>query len=170
MGQDKSQLQWNGIPLHQHMAGILNRAGVSQVMVSSNHLQGEEIISDKIPVRGPLSGIHAALDKVSDGDFLLVVPVDMPLLPVSSLQRLAQQKETYCYRGFTLPLLLIVSADLRQRIDKNIHSENRSDYSLWKLHKALQGKTMVLPESMADAFSNANTPEDWQECLALGNT
>ena len=175
MGQDKSQLQWNGVPLYEHMAGIMDQAGISKVMISSNHLQGKEVVADVIPGRGPLGGIHAALSLIPDGDSLLVIPVDMPLLPIVAVQRLAQQKEICSYQNFTLPLLLVVTPALRQQVESNIHSENRRDYSLWKLHQALQGKTIELsespelPESMAHAFSNANTPEDWQQCQVLGH-
>ena len=168
MGEDKSRLQWNGIPLYQHMAGLLDQAGINHVMVSSNQLQGIEFVADEIPGRGPLSGIHAALNKIHDGSLLLVVPVDMPLLPVAAVQTLSEQVDTCSYQDFTLPLLLVVNPELRQQVDHNIRSENRRDYSLWRLHKALQGKTIELSASMADRFGNANTPEDWQQCQIMG--
>ena len=167
MGQDKSQLLWNGVPLYQHMAGLLDQAGINRIMISSNHLQGANVIADKVPERGPLSGIHAALRQISDGQYLIVVPVDMPLLPVEAIRQLSQEEHTCFYQDFTLPMLLSVTPGLRQQVECSIHSPNRRDYSLWKLHQAMQGQTLIMPESMLTAFGNANTPDDWQKCQRL---
>ena len=167
MGRDKSRLLWHGVPLYQRMVALLEQAGIHRVMISSGHLKAEQAIADRIPGRGPLSGIHAILPHIADGDCLLVVPVDMPLLPVPALKQLAGQKHTCCFKGFTLPLMLSIDARLREQVDLAIHSESPRDYSLWRLHQNVQGSTLVLPESMTTAFSNANTPEDWQQCQSL---
>ncbi len=166
MGQDKARLQWQGVPLYRHMENILIKAGIHQTIISSNVLRGSHVIVDEVPGKGPLSGIHAVLNAIPDGSYLLVVPVDMPLLPSTALQQLMREQRTCCYQDYTLPLLLQITPELRRRVTDNIHSQNRRDYSLWKLHKAMQGQTLQLPESMQAAFGNANTPEEWQQCQA----
>lgn len=149
--------------MFQHMAGLLEQAGVHPVMVSGSDY-GEASVSDLITERGPLGGIHACLQTLKDGERLLIVPVDMPLLPVEALQILSDQHQPCCFDNFTLPMMLPVTPLLRGWVEFSIHSTERRDYSLWRLHKNLQGITLKLPDSMVSAFSNANTPQDWQWC------
>ena len=162
MGQSKAHLIWNGLPLYQHMAALLDQAGVHHIFTSGNF--GVHSVPDLIPDRGPLSGIHAALHQLEDGERLLVVPVDMPLLPSDALILLTEQYQPCCFDGYTLPVLLPVNPLVREWVELSIYSEQRRDYSLWRLHQHLQGITLSLPEGMAAGFSNANTPEDWQRC------
>ena len=154
---------WGGIPLYQHMMALLDQAGVSRIMVSGEGY-GSHSIADELPGRGPLSGIHAALSKLDDGERLLVVPVDMPLLPVEALAILADQQQPCCFEGYTLPMLLPVTPMLRQWIIECINSQDHRNYSIWRLHRNLQGTTLPLPDHLVKGFSNANTPEDWQRC------
>ena len=163
MGQNKACLLWDGIPLYQHMTGLLEQAGIHPVMVSGSGY-GEASVPDILSDRGPLGGIHAVLRQMKDGERLLVVPVDMPLLPVEALKTLAKQHQPCCFDGYTLPMLLPVAPLLREWVEHSANSSNHKDYSLWRLHRNLQGITLKLPDSMVSAFSNANTPEDWQLC------
>ena len=163
MGENKAFLTWDGIPLYQHMMALLDQAGISRIMVSGEGY-GSHSVADELPGRGPLSGIHGALSKLDDGERLLVVPVDMPLLPVAALTILASQNQPCCFDGYTLPMLLPVTPLLRQRVTGCIHSQDHRNYSLWRLHRKLQGATIPLPGHFAAAFCNANTPEDWQQC------
>ena len=163
MGENKAHLIWDGIPLYQHMMALLDQAGVSRIMVSGEGY-GSHSVPDELPGRGPLSGIHAALSELDDGEQLLVVPVDMPLLPVEALMTLADQQQPCCFEGYTLPMLLPVTPLLRQWVIECINTQDHRNYSIWRLHRNLQGTTIPLPEHLAERFSNANTPEDWQQC------
>ena len=163
MGEDKAHLKWDGMPLYQHMMALLDQAGISRVMVSGEGY-GRRSVPDELPGRGPLSGIHAALSKLDDGDRLVVVPVDMPLLPAEALATLAGQHQPCCFEGYTLPMLLPVTPMLRQWVIECINTQDHRNYSIWRLHKNLQGTTIPLHEHLAAGFCNANTPEDWQQC------
>lgn len=163
MGENKAYLKWNGVPLYQHMMSLLDQIGMFRIMVSGEGY-GCHSIPDELPGRGPLSGIHAALSKLDDGYCLLVVPVDMPLLPVEALEILAQQQQPCCFDGYTLPMLLPVTPQLRQWVIDSINSQQPRNYSLWRLHRHLQGVTIALPGHLVSGFCNANTPEDWQQC------
>lgn len=169
MGENKAYLKWNGIPLYQHMMALLDQAGVPRIMVSGKGF-GSHSVPDELPGRGPLSGIHAALSQLDDGDRLLVVPVDMPLLPVAALATLASQQQPCCFEGYTLPMLLPVMPLLRQRVSECIHSPDHRNYSIWRLHRHLQGATLPLPEHLVKGFCNTNTPEDWQHCQILNRS
>lgn len=165
MGTDKTRLLWQGKPLFRHMAELLSNTGIRQVMISGQGFTGENSVADIIPQRGPLSGIHAALQRLPSGDRLLVCPVDMPLLPLVAIRLLGMQSVLCCFEGFTLPLLLPVNASARTAIDRAIHSDNTKDYALWRLYQQLDGQTIPLPQAMTDYFENANTPEDWRHLM-----
>ena len=166
MGENKAYLKWGERPLYQHMMALLDQAGVSRILVSGEGYRSFSV-PDVVPGRGPLSGIHATLAKLNDGDRLLVVPVDMPLLPVEALVTLVNQQQLCCFEGYTLPVLLPVTPLLRKRVAECIHSRDRRDYSIWRLHRHLQGVKLPLPEHLAKGFCNTNTPEDWQQCQKL---
>ncbi|WP_163371030.1 molybdenum cofactor guanylyltransferase [Endozoicomonas acroporae] len=166
MGQDKSRLNWCGKPLYRHIAALLARAGIDQVLISgSGFAPDDSVIADVVPGRGPLSGIHAALQRLQDGDRLLVIPVDMPLVPADAIRTLGEQQQACCFAGFNLPMILPVTSKLRQAVERSITSDNPRDYALWRLHQLSGGQTLVLPSSMADLFVNVNTPEDWHNLV-----
>lgn len=167
MGRDKSQLLWQGKPLFQHMVSLLEKSGMDRVLISGSGFGASETASvpDRIPGRGPLSGIHAVLPELDDGDRLVVVPVDMPLLPESALRLLAREHRVCHFRDYSLPLLLVVGDALREAVEQAIESDHPKDYALWRLHQKLDGGMIPLPEPLACAFGNANTPEDWRSCI-----
>ncbi|WP_067515128.1 molybdenum cofactor guanylyltransferase [Endozoicomonas ascidiicola] len=164
MGEDKSRLLWQGKPLYQHMIHLLHKAGIEQVLLSGAGFP-EKTVEDLVPGRGPLSGIHAALMSLEYGERLLVIPVDMPLVPLEAIQTLYEQSDKQqlcCFDGFNLPVVIPVTEDSRRVIVEKIQSDNPKDYALWRLYQALGGKTIPLPEDRIQLFSNANTPEEWR--------
>ena len=167
MGRNKALLSWQGKPLYRHMADMLSRAGVSDILFSSNELTGVTFLADIIPDRGPLSGIHAALNELPNSVHLIIVPVDMPLLPAEACQQLLDSAGSVpvCYQNYTLPMVLPVTEALREQVSKAIESDNHRDYSLRNLHRALSGEYLPLGQGYAELFQNTNTPEDWQQAL-----
>ena len=174
MGQDKSRLIWQGEPLYQHMISRLTKAGIRQVLLSGHGFSvrafpvdsfSVKSVSDIFPGRGPLSGIHAAVDSLSDGDRLLAVPVDMPLLPVEAIRMLSEQHQLCHFDGYNLPVMIPVTDDVRQVLAKQVQSQNPKDYALWRLYQALDGQSIALPPSMVEAFCNVNTPNEWRSLV-----
>lgn len=171
MGQDKSRLSWHGQPLYRHMASLLAQAGVGNVLISGAGFSGDgselSSIEDVIPGRGPLSGIHATFQHLQDGDRLLVIPVDMPLVSVEAIRMLCDHHHPYpcCFSGFNLPVILPVTAGSRSVVEQSIKSDNPGDYALWRLYQQLGGQTLPLPSAMTHRFVNANTPEDWRDLV-----
>ncbi|KEQ14262.1 hypothetical protein GZ77_07565 [Endozoicomonas montiporae] len=182
MGRNKALLEWQDKPLFRAMAETLTAAGAAPVLISANsetaglycgQNYGQTVI-DRLPGRGPLSGIHAALLsikelEINDESCLLVVPVDMPLLSAESLKHLADycaQHQSACYfQDFTLPVCLPVNPQVRKQVDQAINSPDRKDYSIWRLLHQLDGKAIPLPApEQATLFRNTNTPQEWQAC------
>jgi molybdopterin-guanine dinucleotide biosynthesis protein A len=91
MGQDKALLPFRGRTLVEHVAGEVRRTagGVSLIGDAAIYSYlGFPVIQDSYPGRGPLSGIHAALNG-SHAEWHLVVACDMPELTAEFLQSLA---------------------------------------------------------------------------------
>nr|WP_283777833.1 molybdenum cofactor guanylyltransferase [Sansalvadorimonas sp. 2012CJ34-2] len=168
MGQDKALLAWQNKPLYRHMAELLAATGIQRVFINGVHDFGENI-ADIFPGRGPLSGLHAALNRVDSG-YLLIVPVDMPLLKEVDLVRLIQQCDDEMplqYEGYSLPLLMPVSEKARQLANQTIQSDNRRNYALWRLMEKLNGQKLPAPEGHETSFCNTNTPQEWRECTDI---
>ena len=171
MGQDKARLVVNGVPLFQLMISRLKSAGLRSAMLSGDGYASDGLI-DLIPGKGPLSGIHAALNNANaeQSAGLCIVPVDMPLLSASLIRELCirglEQQQALCYEGFMLPIYLPVNAQTLHAVNQAINSPQHKDYSLYRLHRKLNGGTMPVPEGMERFFRNANTPNEWATCLS----
>ncbi len=158
MGQDKSQLPYRGTTLLAHMQDVLQQAGITQVLINN-----AENLSDAIPGKGPLGGVHAALKAVRDGaGFLLCVPVDMPGLTVPLLEQLIKAPESVeivRFGDFMLPFRLKVSDALLAIIEETLGGD---DYSLKSFQQ--QPGLKMLPVNPTDEinFANLNTPQDWE--------
>ena len=88
MGTDKALVDFDGRPLIAHATGILKAAGLS-VMIAGARPESRpslefygSVIPDSETEIGPIAGISAAL-AVSETDYAVFLPVDMPLLPPS---------------------------------------------------------------------------------------
>lgn len=180
MGQDKARLSWQGQPLYRHMIALLNKAGVDRVLLSGSGFASELLTSNSGPSvtclddlvggRGPLGGIHSAFAQLNDSDRLLVVPVDMPLLPIEAISILARQEQTCSFTEFNLPVLLTVTKQSRQVIKQLVNSNDHRDYALWRLQQRLGGLTLPIKTTIADRFINANTPEQWRKLTETPET
>ncbi|WP_134055719.1 MULTISPECIES: molybdenum cofactor guanylyltransferase [Rheinheimera] len=157
MGRDKALLQLNGQSLLAHMQQLALESGAAEVLISRN-LPG--FIADQLPEQGPLAGILAALQHCS-GSQLLVLPIDTPLLTVTSVQQLLQHANGgACYFSHSpLPCVLPVSQGLSSLISSQLRSGQRSVKALLT---QLGAVTVAAP---AIELLNTNTPDDWQQCI-----
>jgi molybdopterin-guanine dinucleotide biosynthesis protein A len=158
MGSDKALLQRNGQTQLQHGIELLTAAGCEQVIVSRN---AEGFVQDHYQAAGPLAGIHAAIKSAAGAHSYLIMPVDMPLLPVEALQQLMQQPQNTTLEKGPFPCLIHNQPQLLQQIENNIESgELRIRYFLKQLN------TQSLPVSNPDWLINTNTPAEWQDVTA----
>ena len=168
MGSNKAHLAIGNRPLWQYMASLLNVANFKQIIIS-----GPEGIPDLIPGKGPMSGLHTCLDALpgsTETQGLLMLPVDMPLLTPELLVHLATQgyacQTPLHYENYQLPLYLPVNEALRNYTQAVVHETDKRHYSLRRLIAHLHGSTLPVPDGQEWRFRNANTPEDWRQCLA----
>ena len=87
MGTPKPLLGWRGQTLAAHLADVLRAGGASRVIVvvgpdetgRAISALGLETVANPQPERGMLSSVHAGLDALGEGAFL-VCPCDLPAL------------------------------------------------------------------------------------------
>ena len=121
MGQDKALMRYQGRTLIDNASLLLQAASCDKVLISRNT---PGFLNDKIEDAGPLSGVHAVLDALSQSDNhngnpceLLVLPVDMPQMTPELLRILVsrgREAEKACYveKRF-LPFYLPVTQDTK---------------------------------------------------------
>lgn len=95
MGTSKALLEIEGVTLVARVAGVL-RALFPQVIIVTSDLQIAGVshltaIADEIPNRGPIGGIHAALNYFQEPAFC--VACDMPFLNAKAIEFLCQQSD-----------------------------------------------------------------------------
>ena len=117
MGQDKALMRYQGRTLIDNASLLLQSASCDKVLISRN---APGFLNDKIEDAGPLSGVHAVLDALSQSDNhngnpceLLVLPVDMPQMTPELLRILVsrgREAEKACYvENRFLPFFLPVA-------------------------------------------------------------
>ncbi len=177
MGTNKALLPFHGQPLWRHLRDVIARAGVRQVLVSGtlpDLREGEECTPDVVPGLGPLAGIASVIGAQGDGlskDFLLVVPVDLPLMTPEALRWL-------CVHGFhapaahfaehALPALFRNTVAFRQTLGTLLRAQQARERSIQALHAALGAEVVALPDGLAMALTNTNTPQEWAAAGGAG--
>ncbi len=166
MGRDKALLQYAGTPLVRQIAQAVFVAAGSISLVGSPErygFLGFPVIPDRIPDRGPLSGIEAALS-ASASEWNLIVACDMPQVSAPFLGELldrAAASEADCVlpqgpSGMPEPLCAAYHARCLPAISAALLGGVR------KVTDALTGlRVSYWPVSESHAFRNVNTPQDW---------
>lgn len=83
MGRDKAFIELAGRPLIQWVLDAVEAVSDKQLIVArdARGLEGfgPSVVTDQLPARGPLTGLHAGL-KAAETDLCLVVACDLPLV------------------------------------------------------------------------------------------
>lgn len=156
MGENKALLEYKGKSWLQTTAELLARAGVSDIFINGFTLQGYQTVDEVYPDLGPLSGIYAGLCATMRP--LLIVPVDMPTLPVSQLQEilsLAHRFECVYFSDSPLPCFLSNNERIRERV-RDVLTDDKLSKSLFSTWKTLSSKHIATDHPL----QNFNTPED----------
>lgn len=160
MGRDKALLPWNGGTLLDQAIAILADFGADPILVSGNR-PGLESIPDQRPGQGPLGGLAAALSArpALAGRWLMVIPVDMPLLDMATLRRLGgaarENGVGAVHDRHPLPLAVRADSELAEAVDAGLSGRASLAGLVDRLRLA-----RVRPENMG-ALENVNRPGDW---------
>lgn len=96
MGTDKASLLYGGKTFAELIIEKAEKIGISRIFISGFDFEGSKgkVVWDQFPDRGPLGGIHACM-KEMDTPFCLILPVDVPELPVNILEGLLDYHENH---------------------------------------------------------------------------
>jgi molybdopterin-guanine dinucleotide biosynthesis protein A len=160
MGQDKALMRMADTCMLDHISQVLNKTTVKEIVISRNDENGR-YLSDIIPNKGPLSGIHSAAMHYPSDD-LLIVPVDLPLIDRFTLEELINYGHRHrCnarYAGQSLPLYVNNTEALRQALDHTLRATNSFSVNRFCSHFSLGELNLEKKLSLL----NINTPEQWQ--------
>lgn len=162
MGTDKALLQRDGHTQLQHSVDLLSQAGCDKVVVSRN---ADGFIHDHYRDAGPLAGIHAALCAEPDAGRYLILPVDMPKLPVAALSLLLAQNRNCTLGQGPLPCLIHNQPSLVKMLADNIEAGN-----LRIRHWLKQLNTESVAVAQPQWLTNTNTPAEWQSATGSSHS
>ncbi|MDC9598049.1 molybdenum cofactor guanylyltransferase MobA [Xenorhabdus anantnagensis] len=164
-GNDKGLLQFDGLPLYQHIATKL-QPQVHELLINANRnlgiyqQSGYPIIPDIITdFSGPLAGMLAVLKKALN-EWVVFVPCDVPDFPEDLVAKLWHYKQNAwaayahdCERAH--PTLALMHRSLIPRLESYLALGDRKLMFFMQMIKA---KAVYFPTP--NAFTNLNTPEE----------
>lgn len=192
MGRDKTLLRVNDNTLLEIALRKLEQVCSDVSILCGSEARGEQLsvygrtVADRIPDSGPISGLDAALHDARE-EWLLIVPVDVPLLPASAMQELVNQAtdngkpSVVCFEapGKRQPLPVVLHRSTREVIAQALQQGRRT--LLPVLRDAADavcplGMCVLPAEEITDEitasvwFTNVNTPDDFQAAKELLRT
>ncbi|QHN02968.1 molybdenum cofactor guanylyltransferase [Granulicella sp. WH15] len=186
MGRDKALLELAGRPLIEHAVTKLRRVCEAvHVLGSSSELERyAPMVTDLHPECGPMGGVEAALAHTAY-EWNLIVPVDVPFLPVALLewwvQRPVARVAMFTVEGMPQPTVLLVHRDVGRFVSKAIAQGNYRLRPVMEEAGRELGGSMQPVEEIAELarlkegalpirwwFANLNTPEEFAEAERLG--
>jgi molybdopterin-guanine dinucleotide biosynthesis protein A len=153
MGRDKATLTYKDRPLWQNQLDLLRKLQPAELFISARSdpaWRPVEVtfVPDVPPSRGPVSGVAAALGRMS-GTHLLTLAVDMPLMTEACLHCLWEKAESGCgvlpmIGGRAEPLAAIYPADVLSSFTRVLAG---NDFALQSLNAELvrMNKMAVIP-------------------------
>jgi molybdopterin-guanine dinucleotide biosynthesis protein A len=178
MGTEKAFLDFQGHLLIDHMIGIAKTVAEQMRIVGPKQKFAAfgQIATDIYPERGPLGGIHAALE-ISRTEFNLMLGIDMPFIEPKFLTYLLKQAQhaealvtvpkvgggyqplCACYRKEFEAIADQALAAGRNKIDALFAPE------ITRVIDEAEFAKLGLPATM---FQNLNTKEDYEQAKGSG--
>lgn len=170
MRQDKLKMLFEGQTLLdrgcQLLSALVANGLLDEFVVSGSiHRANTRIVNDQFLGQGPAGGILSTIKTLGliEGDLVIALPVDMPLLDIKHLSKLIEASctnaQSFCYHNAWLPISIVITADLLHAIEKQ-----RNDQKGLSVKQILTlGKGSVLEPESATQLINVNTPEQWHQ-------
>lgn len=170
MGADKATLLVAGKPLWQHQLQVLSGMRPVALWVSAKGAlpwcpAGIEVVVDKTPSRGPLSGVAAALARLQTSH-LLVLAVDLPQMTTEHLLKLWGLSQPGMgviplNGGYFEPLCAIYPVEAAVAAEAALDSNDASLQSFAQtLRHQSQAHIYDLTAEEKPLYLNMNTPSD----------
>ena len=169
MGTDKGLLLLNGKPFVSHICEAVKPiVGENIVIVSSNadyDFLGYTRIEDIVPEKGPVGGIHTALQH-TETKLNFILSVDAPLVSTDLLLWIFENRDdSYGMTQVQLedkayPLIAIYDQSLETVFEENL---KKNQLRLRQIINEVTHQTLLIPEKWSDQVKNINTPEEYQK-------
>lgn len=161
MGQDKGLVTLQEVEFILHIIKTLKNITDSALLVTQNKKYrrfGLPVVQDVYPEKGPLGGIHAALQHTQESQ-ILVFSCDIPLLKSYVIEELLRFKNSADIVFAKTekqwhPLIGIYAKGLLSDVEENINQNKLRLIDFIKEHKY---KAVNFKDDAA--FTNINTPE-----------
>lgn len=171
MGSNKAELMFEGKTFTKVLLEKANRMGIEHIYVSGYEEDGFQTVWDIYPEMGPLGGLHACMHTVNT-PYCLVLPVDVPQIPVELLESLIDYHEQMNEKE--LPVLLrhgnrrenligIYPVRMKNFIEERIKDRRLSVHSLLDAW----GHCCVECDVPEWQIENINTKENYEKLLRL---
>lgn len=176
MGQNKAFLRLSGLTLLDHAINLLKSANADPVLISGE-VAGKHSVPDLLPQCGPPGGLCSTLDFIHntyglDGSVLILIPVDMPLLKLRTIQQLVElgTNASCChFENEVFPCVFKTTTELYCHL-KDLFAEGTERggrRSMKAIFKYCAAKVIPIATEQLGEFRNVNTPEDWQQITQL---
>ena len=169
MGTDKGLLLLNGKPFVSHICEAVKPiVGENIVIVSSNadyDFIGYTRIEDIVPEKGPVGGIHTALQQ-TETELNFVLSADAPLVSTELLLWILENRDDSSrmtqvqLEDRAYPLIAIYDRSLATIFEENL---KKNQLRLRQVIKELKYQTLLIPEKWSDQVQNINTPEEYKK-------
>lgn len=176
MGQDKGDLIYKGKSFVDTLLEKGQQMGISKIFLSGHECSRSDvsIVQDEYKECGPLGGLQACM-KVMDTSYCLVLPVDVPQIPVNVLKALLDAHRRMREQGaeenilivkhgdHEEPLIGIYAVDLMERIEEEIKAGR---YAVFRLIKKI-GYQVIEIDIEDWKIDNINTPQSYERLLGV---
>lgn len=175
MGTNKAELLYEGKTFVENLLIKAQNMGVPKVYLSGYQKERDDVqvVWDIYPEVGPLGGLHAGMKEMTT-PFCIVLPVDIPQIPLELLEAMVEAHRQQCKdfeemnlplllerNGFMEPLIGIYPVAMTDFIEERIKDQRLSVFRMLK-EWGCKGFTTEVPEWQT---ANINTQEDYQELL-----
>ena len=175
MGTNKAELLYEGRTFVENLIEKAKCLGLQKIYLSGyqNKLENIQVVYDIYPEIGPLGGLHAGLLAVQT-PYCLVLPVDIPQIPVGLLEELLDTHEKQILDcemeklplvverdGFMEPLIGVYPASMLEFIEDRIKAQRLSVFRMLKEW----GSRNFVADIPAWQIANINTKEDYEKLI-----
>ena len=166
MGENKADLMRKQDNMLSFSRQLLADCAISDIVISGDNYD----VPDKYKQLGPLSGIYSVIE-TKQPNALLILPVDLPLMTATALNKLKMLgelagKATFYQQNY-LPMYLPINAFselfFKKQFSHLLEKTSAKGPSMRQFISAIAHQEIPLDNNNQQALFNCNTPEQWQQ-------
>lgn len=164
MGQDKALLSFQGMSFIDRNIALLQSINCTEICISGDiHIPNINSIPDVKTHNGPVVGIYSMLlYAFQKYDYLIILPIDMPLLQPELLEKLminCIESDLSYYDKYYFPLCIKLSERTKNILSEIIHDTP----SIKNMISKLNSYKLLVPKQQKRLFFNVNNPKEFKK-------